>query len=116
MTLGLLLALAIPANANCLAASQNAIAAVQIADAYTISKYTWQGDPGYDQVLPQCSKTSIREFDCNVAFHLALVQIEDKTVTPKTEKTYCILNYLGAIGYGIYIHHAIEAQIFSVKF
>lgn len=106
------------ASAGCLARSQNAIAAVQLTNAYSISRYTWAGDPQYDQVMPFCSKTALREFGCNVAFNVALREIEDKALAdkPKATKTACILNYLGAIGFGLYIRHAIGVQLLSIKF
>lgn len=106
------------ANANCLASSQNAIAAVQLVNAYTISKYTWAGDPQYDQVMPLCSKTAVREFGCNVVFNLALREMEDKALKnkPESTKVTCVLNYLGAIGFGLYIRNAVKVQILSIKF
>jgi hypothetical protein len=118
--LGVFLAL-IPsvAGANCLAQSQSAIAAIQLVNAYTIASYTWQGDPQYDQVMPLCSKTALREIGCNVAFNVGLRVAEDaafRGASPKLRKTACLLNYLGAIGFGLYIRKAIQVQIFKAKF
>jgi hypothetical protein len=117
--LALVLALMAPAAANCLAQSQNAIAAVQIANAYSISRYTWAGDPWYDQVMPLCSKTAIREFSCNAAFNISLRWAEDtaqRDTNGRSGRFVCVANYLGAIAFGAYIRHAVYTQILHVRF
>lgn len=108
----LVAALAAPASAGCLARSQNAIAAVQIVNAYTISRYTWAGDPQYDQGAPFCAKTAIREFGCNIAVNIAIREAENHAAPDS--KAVCIANYIGAAAFGLFIHNAIRVQIFSL--
>lgn len=124
LALGLLLAL-IPSlvGANCLPASQAPIIAVTALNAYTISKYGWEGDRKYDQVIPWCgSHPGLREFACNGAFDAALITIEDNVLEKYAQsgaapigkdiyRATCLANVLGAIGFGIYIRHALVVQI-----
>ena len=115
----LVLALCTPASADCLPASQDAVTAVQILDAYSISRYTWAGDPWYDQVMPWCAHTAVREFSCAAAVNVGIRLGEDaalRTAPPAKRRAVCILNVAGAIAYGVYIRHAIEVQILSIKF
>ncbi len=117
LVIGLVLTMASAGGANCLARSQNAIAAVQLANAYSISRYTWAGDPQYDQVMPLCSRTAIREFACNAAVHVAIRLAEDRAVTrrPESERAVCVANYIGALLFATYIRHAIGVQLLSVR-
>ena len=113
--LALSLALAVsaqPVLADCVATSQNAIALVQITNAYSISRYTWAGDPAYDQGAPECSKTAIREFACNAVVHIAIVEVEK--ALPRSHLV-CALNYAGAAAFAYYTRHAVGVQLFSRK-
>lgn len=111
---------AAPAAANCLARSQNAIAAVQLLNAYSISRYGWQGDRWYDQVLPACgSHPGFVEFGCNVAFNVGLRLAEDAALKNAPEgdrKAVCALNYLGAAAFAFYVRKAVGVQVLGVRF
>ena len=104
------LALAAPAQADPFQASQNTLNAVQLADAYSISRMTWKGDAAYDQSAPACAKTAIREFACQGVAIVAIRMLE------KPSKGTTIANYIAAAAYTWYIHRAVGATILSVKF
>ena len=100
----------ISASAGQLQISQDALNAVQLADAYSISRMTWNGDPGYDKTAPMCSRTALREFTCQAIAITAIHSLE------KPSKGTIIANYVTSIAYGIYIRHAVQATILSVRF
>jgi hypothetical protein len=99
-----------PAAAGQLQISQGALNAVQLTDAYSISRMTWRGDAAWDQTAPMCARTAVREFGCQAVAITAIRLLE------KPSKGTVIANYIAAVAYGWYIHKAVQATVFSVRF
>jgi hypothetical protein len=102
--------LSAPALANPFDASLNALNAVQLADAYSISRMTWKGDAAYDRMAPACSRTAVREFACQAVAITAIRLLE------RPSKGTMIANYIAAAAYTWYIHKAVGATILSIRF
>ena len=110
LLLALMLLTIQPAYADTFHLSQDALNAVQLADALSISEMTWKGDSAYDQVAPTCAKTAVREFACQAVAITAIRLME------KPSKGTTIANFVAAVAYGWYIRHAVSATILSVRF
>jgi hypothetical protein len=110
LAFALFCAFAAPVSAGQLQISQDALNAVQLTDAYSISRMTWRGDAAWDQAAPMCARTAVREFACQAVAITAIRLLE------KPSKGTIIANYLAAAAYGWYIHRAVQATVLSVRF
>lgn len=110
LALALILTLAAPASADCIARSLLAFNAWQVADAYTISKYRWEGDPWYDQVMPMCDQGLARELLCQGVLYAIVRKLE------KPSKGTCIANYIAAAALTIYTRRAFQVQLLGSRF
>lgn len=112
-----ILATTCAARADNLAVSQNVILGAQMVNAYTISRYGWEGDRWYDQVVPGCgSHPGLVEFGCNAVVNVAIRIAEDAALrhaSPATRNRVAVLNYIGAAAFMFYTRHAISVQIFG---
>lgn len=117
--LTLVLAMGLPASANCLPSSQMAVTAAQALNSYTIMRYNWQGDKNYDQTMNWCGSSPIKEPLCNAAFNIGFRTVENNIAKHADEhqiKRICVGNWLGAFAFSMYIRKAINVQIFKAKF
>lgn len=100
----LFVALAAPAQANCLARSQTALMLVEALDSYTIIKQVQAGKVNWDRAMPTCSKTPLTEIGCQAAANAVI------RVAERPSQGTCIANYVAAVGYAFYIRKALGAQ------
>lgn len=92
-------------QAGCLETSQTVLTVVEAADVYSIARETWRGNPAYDQVMPLCAKSLVREIACQGLVNIAIRRFEKPT--PGT----CAANYIAAFAYAWYIRRAVSTNI-----